>query len=205
LIGAGGIGALAAITLAKMGVRYLAIHDMDTVDDVNISTQFHRVSDVGTLKVDALSSAISEYADDVIVARSPVEIHSSSFLTGALIISAVDSITARQEIWKAVKNSKAFWYLDARMAAEEYQHYLVDLTNSEEMDAYERVMRLVNDEDVPDLPCTAKATIFTADFSAGYIGNTVKQIVNGTAQSHRLVHNIPNNFLETFSLKRPGA
>jgi molybdopterin/thiamine biosynthesis adenylyltransferase len=205
LIGAGGIGALAAITLAKMGVRYMAIHDMDTVDDVNISTQFHRVSDVGSLKVDALSSAISEYADDMIVARAPVEVNYATDLRGALIISAVDSIKARQQIWEAVKRSSAFWYLDARMAAEEYQHYLVDLTNPDDMAAYEYIMNTVNDEDVPDLVCTAKATIFCSCMSAGHIGHIVKQIVNGTAQSHRLVHNIPNNFLETFSLKRPGA
>ncbi len=62
LIGAGGIGALTGITLAKMGIGSLSIYDDDQVNPINLATQFYKLSDVGKGKVSALSEAISEYA-----------------------------------------------------------------------------------------------------------------------------------------------
>ncbi|MCL4561887.1 MAG: ThiF family adenylyltransferase [Chloroflexi bacterium] len=53
LIGAGGIGALTGIVLAKMGVGSLILFDGDRVDEVNIATQFHHLDQIGLLKVDA--------------------------------------------------------------------------------------------------------------------------------------------------------
>ena len=53
LIGAGGIGGLTAITLAKMGVPEMIIWDGDVVAIENTGTQFFSSSDVERLKVDA--------------------------------------------------------------------------------------------------------------------------------------------------------
>ena len=58
LIGAGGIGAITAVTLAKMGVTDLVVYDDDVVSNENIATQLHRISDVGKLKVEGLHDTI---------------------------------------------------------------------------------------------------------------------------------------------------
>jgi tRNA A37 threonylcarbamoyladenosine dehydratase len=62
LIGAGGIGAITAITLAKMGVGQLHIFDSDDVEEINIATQFHQVSDVGKSKVSALAQTVEAFS-----------------------------------------------------------------------------------------------------------------------------------------------
>ena len=64
LIGAGGIGAITGIVLAKMGVPVLNVYDGDTVDPVNIATQFYRTSDIGSAKPFALKQIIEEFSDD---------------------------------------------------------------------------------------------------------------------------------------------
>jgi molybdopterin/thiamine biosynthesis adenylyltransferase len=204
LIGAGGIGALAAVILGKMGVRYLDVYDADRVDDVNIATQFHRHSDVGMFKTHAVKAIVEQFTGtDIEITRFPQMVDALTDVSASLVISAVDSISARKEIWNTVVESRCNFYLDTRMAAEEYQHFLVDMDDEQGVKAYNRLISDISDGDVPDQVCTAKATIYCSAISAGYIGHAVKQIVTGTARSHRLVHNIPNNFLETFPLVLP--
>jgi hypothetical protein len=71
IIGAGGIGAITALTLAKMGVQNMVLFDDDIVGEENIATQLHKVSDVGKLKVEALGFALQEYSDDISLMVSP--------------------------------------------------------------------------------------------------------------------------------------
>ena len=128
LIGCGGIGALTALVLAKMGVGYLNLYDDDTVDEVNLATQFHRLSNVGRNKGMALEETIQLFADDTMTEVNDYRVDDHiDKLPGEIIISAVDSIFARKDIWKAAYNSPAHWYLDARMAAEQFRLNTIDL------------------------------------------------------------------------------
>ena len=130
LIGAGGIGAMSALALAKMGVGGLTIFDGDAVDDVNIPVQFHKLSDIGKSKAAAIDSAIQEYVDGLSVRQICQDVTSSTFLRPTHVtISAVDSIRARKDIWMAVEKQRPEWYIDARMSAEYLQMYLVNMAN----------------------------------------------------------------------------
>jgi molybdopterin/thiamine biosynthesis adenylyltransferase len=200
LIGAGGIGATTALALAKMGVKHIVVWDDDFVSDENIPTQLHRVSDVGDAKVVGLHETLFTYADSLTVELFQDRVGPSASLRSSLVVSAVDSITARQEIWKALRNeNSATWhYLDARMAAEEYQHFLIDMQDSRAVQSYEDKLMAMDENSAPDLPCTGKATFYTAMLAAGHVGTQVRNIVRGEAKSHRLVHDIPASWLETF-------
>lgn len=201
LIGAGGIGATTALALAKMGAKYIEIWDDDQVSPENLPTQLHRISDVGNAKVEGLYRTLVTYADELAVEPIQKRVEALTSLRSTLVISAVDSITARQEIWRALNNSSSAWrfYIDARMAAEEYQHYLLD-TDPETAERYDAALMSMDESSAPTLACTEKATFYTAMISAGHIGTQVRNIVRGEAQPHRLVHNIPANFLETFPI-----
>jgi len=195
IIGAGGIGALTALTLAKVGVPYIFVWDDDYVGSENIATQFHRVSDIGMTKVSALAESVSAYSDCMVI-PSTDRIHSDSILPDLdVLITAVDSLSARQDIWWA-QGTHGF-YIDARMGAMEYQHYVVDMRDMEAREKYAQELFALEDKDVADLPCTAKATIFTANFSAGYIGLEIARIVTGKAVSRRVVFNPSVDFLYT--------
>jgi hypothetical protein len=53
----------------------------------------------------------------------------------------------------------------------------------------------LNEDDVPELPCTEKATIYTAAVAAGHIAATVKNIITGGPTPHLITHHIPNYVL----------
>jgi hypothetical protein len=202
LIGAGGIGATTALTLAKMGVRTMVMYDDDTVGHETIPTQLHRVSDVGIEKVDSLELTLREYSDELTYIGHCARVTENDVLRSSLVISAVDNISARQGIWKALNNLDSAWdfYLDSRMAAEEYQHFLVECADVAAMAVYNKHLMSMTEDSAPDLPCTMKATFFTSMISAGHIGAQLRNIVRGEAHSHRLVHNIPANWLQQVQL-----
>ncbi len=184
-----------------MGVRQLLVFDDDIVSTVNIATQLHKVSDIGKSKVEGLHRTLNEFSDDVTVYPIQARVGGFSKLRANLVIAAVDSILARHQIWDALFNEQSDWewYLDTRMAAEEYQHFLVCNEDLQKVRYWENLSRLT-DSNVPDVACTEKATFHCALMSAGHIGSVVRDIARGEATCHRLVHNIPNHWLQTFAL-----
>jgi tRNA A37 threonylcarbamoyladenosine dehydratase len=104
LIGAGGIGAMSALALAKMGVGRLVIYDEDVVDQVNIPVQFHKLSDIGKPKAAAIEGAIQDYVNGITLTPVPELVCMGTRLSPAHVtISAVDSIKARKDIWMCVR------------------------------------------------------------------------------------------------------
>lgn len=190
LIGAGGIGAITGITLAKMGVGHLVVHDDDVVSEENIPTQFHPLSSVGNSKVISLQEQIAMYADETTVIACNTRIAKSSEIFGSVVISAVDSIEARKDIWAALQKNriKPEYYLDARMGAEEFQLYAVNM--QKDYSWYDNLLRTTFDSDIPDLPCTEKATFYCACVAAGIIGSTVRKIVTGVEPAKFITYNI---------------
>ncbi len=69
--GLGGLGSLAALTLARSSVGRLILADFDRVEAVNLHRQHYRLSDVGRLKTEALAEQIETINPDV-----EVETHS---------------------------------------------------------------------------------------------------------------------------------
>jgi hypothetical protein len=199
IIGAGGIGAITALTLAKMGVQNMVVYDDDVVSEENIATQLHKWHDVGVHKVFGLMGTLREFSDDVKVEPILARVIPESALRSHLIISAVDSIAARKHIWVALQNSHWDWYLDMRMALEEIQTFLLDDSDAA-MKAYGAHLSRLTDDNVIEAPCTMKSTFYTAMLAAGYAGKVLRDIVRKEAVPHRLVHNIPTNWLETFPL-----
>jgi hypothetical protein len=110
-----------------------------------------------------------------------------------IVISAVDSIAARKGIWEVVKQGKVRWYLDARMAAEEFHLFTVDLSGKK--DWYEEMLDAEDDSIVPEMSCTAKATFYTSMISAGRIGLAVKRIAMGQKNPRVFIYNIAADYV----------
>lgn len=198
LIGAGGIGSPTALALAKMGIPDIVVFDFDQVDSENVSCQMYGNEDIGMWKVEALKSLVSRYADDVIFPVAQ-RINGEHVDLGGfdIIISAVDSLKARKDIWREVKLSECAWYLDARMGSEIAQLLSVDLRNS---DWYESVLYAISDEDVPDEPCTSKSTVYCGFSIAGHLGRAVRMIVTGEHRPGILTHNIKEETIYTVAV-----
>ena len=194
VIGAGGIGAATCLALAKMGVPFFTIIDDDVVSDVNMPTQLHRLADLGRPKAEAVSDMISEFSDDIqsiLCIEERVDANAIP-LTDQIIISCVDSIQARQDIWKAVQGGRNQLYLEARMGAEVFQLHCVDPKDNV---WYDRYVTSQSDAEIADVPCTSKATIYTAFLAAAMIADAVKKFITGQALAHKIVLNLTNNSL----------
>ena len=180
LVGAGGIGAITAVALAKMGVGWLEVWDGDTIEDVNVATQFHSAALLGENKATALGPLIQEMAPGIRYHPRGSNVEPGDVLRGTIIISALDSINARKMLWDDVlfhEQSRWQWYLDARMGAEEFQ--LISVDRNSNWDWYDAFINRWNEDDIPELPCTEKATIYTANGAAAFIGSTVRRISSG--------------------------
>jgi len=202
LIGAGGIGATTALALAKMGVRNMVIYDDDEVNSLNLPTQLHMISDVGQRKTLSLARTLQLYSDELELTAIPHRVCEDTELRSSLVVSAVDSITARQAIWKALNSERSGWqfYIDARMAAEEFQMFVVRKDEADAMAAYEAHLMGMDENSVEELPCTMKATFFCAMVSAGLIGASVRNIVRAEEKSRRLIFYIPQSIIYNFNL-----
>ena len=113
LIGAGGIGAITAITLAKMGVGWLEVWDADNIDGVNIATQYHLSTLLGANKALALSTMIDDLAPGTSYHPRPVNIEPGDVVRATVVISALDSIDTRKMVWHKVlfhEQSRWEWY-----------------------------------------------------------------------------------------------
>jgi len=190
LIGAGGIGATTAIALAKMGISGLVIYDMDSVGTENLATQLHRLSDVGKSKVEAINEAIGTYANDVSVFPRVERVTAQTQFETRFVICAVDNIHTRQEVWRSVHYPMVRYFIDARMSAEEFHMYTVDLKSDDSVKRYNDMIWQESDENIPELKCTMKATIFCAFMAAGHLSNAVKKLAMGEGHPFFPLHNI---------------
>lgn len=177
VIGLGGIGAPTVLTLAKMGFGNIKGFDRDEVESENTGPQLYGPDDVGFQKAEACMENARYYADDIQLQGYCQWISETTNwrdLANPIVISAVDSITARHNIWAAICGRPWLWYIDARMSAEELVLHIV---NGDDREWYADLLAGQNEAEVPDLSCTSKATIYCGFGAAAYLGAVCRKIV----------------------------
>lgn len=189
LIGCGGIGSPTALMLSKVGWPKLVLVDPDKIESHNLPNQLFPASSIGEYKVDACRRIVSEFAPSCSVKTIKDKFRQEHCDFG-LIVSGVDSMKSRQEIWEVVRsNTKVPLYIDARIGAEIVQIFSVKPCSISDVTRYEKY--LYDDDETEPLPCTARAIMYTGFFVAGLIG----------AQLKKWVRQEPYNFLVTSDLK----
>jgi len=173
VVGCGGIGAITAITLAKMGFDNIQLFDAENVEEENIATQFHPLGSLNKPKNLSVQREIGKHDPSIEVHTFP-NVDENTNLVGQFIFCTVDSITSRKAVWEAAKKGRWLYYLDARMGAEVFQLYSV---HNADMEWYDKRLAQISEDDIPELPCTEKATIYTAMGAASFIGSTVRKFL----------------------------
>src|SRR6202048_3574062 len=112
LLGAGGLGSPAALSLAAAGVGTLGIVDDDAVDLSNLQRQvIHNTSRIGVPKVDSAEQSIRELNPDVEVVKYPTRIDSSNIVEIIdgydVIVDGVDNFPTRSLLNDASVRLKA--------------------------------------------------------------------------------------------------
>jgi molybdopterin-synthase adenylyltransferase len=161
VIGVGAIGRQVALQLAALGARRLWLVDFDRVDHTNVTTQGYWDSDVGQMKVEATSAAIRRLDRSI-----DVEVIEDRFrpkcAVGEAVYCCVDSIAARDTIWRSVQNRCQFW-TDCRMLGETIR--VLTAADKSSCDHYATTLFEPGEAQVGD--CTSRSTIYAASIAAG--------------------------------------
>jgi len=156
IIGAGAIGSFTALSLTKMGYTNIKIWDFDTIDTVNMNSQFYRFKDIGKKKVEALRDLIKDFTNVEIEICD--ERWKGEKLDG-IVLCCADSMAVRKAMFAIHKNSPSTkLYIDSRMGAELALLYSVIPNNPKSLESYEKT--LYSDEEAVQQPCTAKSTVY---------------------------------------------
>lgn len=173
VIGVGSTGSFLALTLAKMGLKHIKVIDYDKVEAKNIPNQFYRSQDIGKYKVEALKEIIKDFTDTEIQIENVKidESYSWDFDLNTLFIFCVDNMEGRQLIYKQIKDFP-IKLIDTRFGGEGYSIHVVDLSNEEDREKYEKSLELK----VMDTVCGEKGVIYTILNLASEVCNIVKKI-----------------------------
>jgi sulfur carrier protein ThiS adenylyltransferase len=161
VIGVGAIGRQIALQLAAMGVKQLQLVDFDRVELTNITTQGYRHGDLGQLKVTAACKSV-EAIDPTILVDACADRFRPKQSVGNAVFCAVDSISARASIWRALSHRSRFW-VDGRMLGETIRV----LCASESSGREHYGSTLFPQSEAQSGHCTSRSTIYAASIAAG--------------------------------------
>lgn len=177
IIGCGAVGSFLALSLAKMGITQIEVFDHDVVSIENMSNQGFRFKDIGKQKAQALAEIVSDYTNVKLVCADRKFTQADMAGRKGIVISAVDSMKARQMIWDGLLNeyNMVKWLIDPRMSAEFFTLFCMNPADAKDRVTYAK--NLFKDEDAVPTPCTAKSTVYTATLAAGLVVKTIKNLI----------------------------
>jgi hypothetical protein len=181
--GLGGIGSWVSLFLSRLGYTIYG-YDFDEYDRTNMAGQFVATSNIGHNK----AVVAAEYAKTFSENHNFIpmgKFTKGESMVGNITIAAFDNMESRKamfEAWKEMQLSKTERplgevniFIDGRLLMEGFQIYVVNTMNR--MKLYEET--LFDDSDVPDLPCSAKATSHCGAMIGAMITSTLtNQITN---------------------------
>lgn len=161
VVGVGAVGRQVALQLTAMGIPWLQLIDFDIVEISNLASQGYLQNDLGRFKVNATAD-ICQQINHGLRVHEVKERFRRSMQIGNIVFCCVDSINARQLIWRAVEN-KVSCFTDGRMSAETLR--VLTACDSQSRKHYPGT--LFHAEEAFVGPCTAKTTIYCANIAAG--------------------------------------
>jgi molybdopterin-synthase adenylyltransferase len=198
VIGVGAVGRQVTLQLTAMGILSLTLVDFDTVDVVNLAPQGFAVEDLNNPKVKATAQWCLRLNPDLLVYPVNERFRRSSTKTLACfdhppkllvpylaVFSCVDSISAREIVWEAVK-ARASFFADARMSAEIVR---VLASDRPAVDQHYPTTLFAQDQAYAGA-CTAKSTIYTASIAAGLMLSQFTRWLRGLPLDRDLLLNL---------------
>ena len=172
VVGAGAIGSYGALALAKIGFSDITVWDFDVVEPKNQPGQLYGLDDVGKPKVECLQRIVSELANIEIKTENR-KWEGQQFEGGGIVISAVDCMDARKEIFKKIRLKSNFTILiDGRIGGQAVRLLAVRPMSMKDIDRYEKT--LFTNEDAAELPCTERSVSDINFWVSGMIARQVR-------------------------------
>lgn len=205
IVGAGTVGSNSAVSLARLGIGGLTIHDDDHVAAVNLPSQAYGLRDVGRPKVDALADAIRACSDRVAVTAVSARVDGGEALAPGPVILGVDSMAARRDVLdlSIAHRPEHGLVIDARIGAAQLQVLAFDPGDERALTRWhERYW--FTDEQAESLPCGTQA----ASEVGARCGALVASLVRGWLNGRRLPFVVLDDldaFVQTVAYARPAT
>lgn len=160
VIGVGAVGRQVALQLASIGVPRLQIFDFDIVEETNITTQGYHCDELTQPKVEATSREIHriDHNIDLVAINDRFK---PKYEVGNAVFICVDSISAREAIWRSLKDKVDFW-VDARMLGETIRV----LTSQPRIESQAYASTLFTQAEAHAGACTSRSTVYAANIAA---------------------------------------
>jgi hypothetical protein len=171
------------------------VFDPDTVELHNLPNQLFPFDEatIGVKKVDVLHDVVLYLTGKEI---KPVPELFDPGRTQDIVISGVDSMSARKSIWDSIKDCPFLeLYVDGRMGGQVGMLLHTNPSDSDMCKAYEDT--LYSDSQASELPCTARSICYTQFGLASMIASIVRQhLTEGTVVvPPKLVFDFQNGFV----------
>ncbi len=159
IVGCGANGSFIGLALAKMGLTKFKLYDFDTVEVHNLPNQFFSYKDIGKKKV-KVTARYMKHFNRLVKVEEFDRFKRSDNLDTQIVISCVDKMKVRKEIFNSCKKNKEVQlFIDTRMAGLQGQVYTVDMGDKEEIENYDKT--LFGDDEAVKQRCTERSILFT--------------------------------------------
>jgi hypothetical protein len=194
IVGCGATGSFTALSLAKMGVGNITVYDGDSIELHNFPNQFFPIGAAGKNKAEVLKEMV-DFFTGVQITAVP-EFYEHHALQG-IVVSALDTMSGRKLIFENSTPEPGFepvsFLVDSRTGPEVVRVLSVDMKNSSERDRYAKTLH--SDEEAVQLPCTARAIIYSVLSVSSVICKQIKQYLMNQPYAHDLALDLKNDML----------
>jgi len=217
IIGAGATGSWVAMLLGKMGVQNITVYDFDVIEEHNIANQAYRDSfvkttgslpdgspllgaetDIGRLKVDALSDIILDFSSTTITpVEQKVGLDSGHRFAGIVFV-LTDTMSSRKAIfdYHLKMNAAVQLVIETRMGLEHGRIYAINPCNIKHVRAYDKT--LYTDEETPVSACgVSQSIVATAVSIASHAVWKLIKFHNNMDMAQELIVDLQNNNILT--------
>lgn len=159
IIGCGAVGSTVAENIARLGLTKVSLYDFDTVEAHNVANQMFYATDIGKLKVDAVSEMMMRINPDIKVDPKELRLFKRGYSDQPLdgyVFLAVDNIELRKKICEENEGNPAIkGIFDIRVGLEEAQHYAADWQNIKDKSRLLSSMQFTKEEADEQQPVSA--------------------------------------------------
>jgi hypothetical protein len=181
VIGVGAVGSHVVNALTRLGIEKINIWDFDVVGSHNIPNQAFEETDIGSLKIDAISKTLQRINAEVTIKKHGK--YTNELLTGFVFV-CVDSIKVRKLIYEQNQyNTNVIAMFDTRIGLDDGQVLAAEWTKDDEIQNLIEMSSFEETEShVPVSACGSKLTVLPTVIMASNIAisNFITFVKTGT-------------------------
>lgn len=195
-MGVGAVGSHVAPMLAKCGVKHLTLYDGDDVSSHNVPMSLvFGTEDIGKYKTHVMAKAVESLSGIVLKAIS--RMYAGEQLVGS-VVACVDTMDARQLIWKEVHlNPNIDLYVDTRVHEHYVSVFAIRPCEPEDIKTYE--LSLYSQETTKRRTCGKHGIVYMSAIAASIATRALTGFWSGVIPRRNERILLGTNGMQTFS------